>query len=153
VRRIGNPWITAIVHYLDAEGRLADMRAPARNLANHLGAIVSALTSQPPGELRQTSVQCRRRPGRRLCAGQIWAMIEVGSGKISWECPACGDNGVIHQWEGTPWDQTPEGQGPARSEDPSSTAGVAGRIVRVTYSRDAGSRGGRGRGPEHDAPR
>jgi hypothetical protein len=124
-----------MVHYLDAEGRLADMTAPARNLVNHLGAIVSALTSQPPGELRQTSVRCRRRPGRRPCAGRIWAMIEVGSGQISWECPACGDNGVLHQWEGTPWDQTPEGRGSARPEDRAMAASVAGCIVQVTYAR------------------
>jgi hypothetical protein len=124
-----------MVHYLDAEGCLADMPAPARNLANHLGAIVSALTSQPRGELRQTSVRCRRRPGRRPCAGQIWAVIEVDSGQISWECPACGDNGVIHQWEETPWDQTPDGQGsPARPKDRPTEAGVAGRIVQVTYT-------------------
>jgi hypothetical protein len=135
VRRIGNLWITAMVHYLDAEGCLADLSAPARNLANHLGAIVSTLTGQPPGELRQTSVRCRRRPGRRLCAGQIWAVIEVGSGRISWECPTCGDNGVIHDWEGTPWDQTPKGQGSARPEDRAMAAGVAGRIVQVTYAR------------------
>lgn len=99
-----------MVHYLDAEGCLVDLPGPPRNLANHLGAIVSALRSQPPGEPRQTSVTCRRRLGRRPCAGQIWAVIEVGSGQISWKCPACGDNGVIYQWEGTPWDQTPEGQ-------------------------------------------
>jgi hypothetical protein len=23
---------------------------------------------------------------------------------IAWECPACGDNGLIHHWQGTPWD-------------------------------------------------
>jgi hypothetical protein len=121
--------------YLNAEGCLVDVPDPARNLVNHLGAIVSALTSQPPGDVRQTSVRCRRRPGRRPCAGQIWAVIEVGSGRISWECPACGDNGVIHQWEGTPWDLTPEGQGSARPEDRAMVAGMAGRIVRVTYAR------------------
>jgi hypothetical protein len=121
--------------YLDAEGCLVDMPAPARNLANHLGAIVSALTSQPPGELRQTSVRCRRRPGRRPCVGQIWAVIEVDSGLISWGCAACGDHGIIHHWEGTPWDQTPEGQTAARPEDRPPAAGVAGRIVQVTYAR------------------
>lgn len=102
MRRIGHPWITAMVHYLDAEGGLPDVPAPARSLVNHLGASVSTLTSHPPGELRQTAVKCRRRPGRRPCGGQIRAVIEVGSGGISWACPACGDNRVIHQWEGRP---------------------------------------------------
>ena len=117
-------------HYLDAEGRLPDLPTPARNLANHLGAIVSALTKHPPGELRQTAVRCRRRP----CGGQIRAVIEVGSGRISWACLVCGDNGVIHQWEGTPWDQTLEGQRSAPPEDRAGAAGVAGRIVQVTYA-------------------
>lgn len=135
MRRIGAPWITAMVHYLDADGCLVDMPGPARNLANHLGAIVSALTSQPPGDLRQTSVRCRRRPGRRSCVGRIRAVIEVGSGPISWECAVCGDKGTIHQWEGTPWDRTPEGQGSAQPQDPPPAAGVAGCVVQVTYTR------------------
>jgi hypothetical protein len=124
-----------MVHYLDAEGRPVDMPAPARNLANHLGAIVVALTSLPPGQLRQTSVRCRRRPARRPCVGQIGAIIEVDSGQISWECPACGDNGIIHHWEGTPWDRTPKGQGSDRPRDRAPAAGVAGRIVQATYTR------------------
>jgi hypothetical protein len=120
--------------YLDAEGCPVDLPAQARNLANHLGAIVSALTSQPPGELRQTSVSCRRRPGRRPCVGRIRAIIEVDSGRISWECAACRDHGIIHHWEGTPWDQTPEGQTAARPEDRPPAAGASGRIVQVTYA-------------------
>ena len=124
-----------MVDYLDAAGCLVDMPAPARNLANHLGAIVSALTSQPPGQLRQTSVRCRRRPGRRPCVGRIRAVIEVDSRQIAWECPVCDDNGIIHHWEGTPSDRTPEGQGSARPEDRPPAASVAGRIVRVTYTR------------------
>jgi hypothetical protein len=42
---VGHTWITALADYPDAEGRPVDMPAPARNLANHLGAIVAALTS------------------------------------------------------------------------------------------------------------
>jgi hypothetical protein len=62
-------------------------------------------------------------------------MIEVDSGRISWECPACGDNGIIHQWEGTPWDRTPEGQAAVRPSPRPPAAGVAGRILEVTYTR------------------
>jgi hypothetical protein len=123
--------------YLDAEGCPVDMPAPARNLANHLGTIVSAVTSQSPGELRQTSVRCRRRPSRRPCVGRIRAIIEVGSGRIAWECPACADNGIIHHWAGTPWDQTPEGRKWTRPEDRTANGSMAGRIVRVTYTRFA----------------
>jgi hypothetical protein len=67
--------------------------------------------------------------------GRIRAVIEVDSGQISWECAACGDNGIIHHWEGTPWDQTPEGQTSARPAARPPAAGVAGRIVEVSYTR------------------
>ena len=84
-----NMWITAMVPFLDAAGWMVDMPGPARNLANHLGAIVAAVTGQAPGPLRETSVRCRRRPGRPPCVGRIRAVVEVGSGEIAWHCPAC----------------------------------------------------------------
>jgi hypothetical protein len=132
---VGNTWVTAMVDFLDAAGYMVDMPAPARNLANHLGAIVSALTSQPPGQWRETSVRCRRRPGRRPCAGRIRAVVEVGSGEIAWQCPTCDDNGLIHHWEGTPWDRTSGGPRPVSVQDQSRATILAGRIVQVTYAR------------------
>ena len=132
---MGNTWITAMVHFLDAAGCMVDMPGPARNLANHLGAIVSAVTGQAPGPLRETSVRCRRRPGRRPCVGRIRAAVEVGSGEIAWHCPACDDNGIIHHWEGTLWDRTSGRQTPARGEDRDQALSVAGRIVQMTYTR------------------
>lgn len=42
-------WVTDMRHYLDEAGRTADMSATARNLADHLGAIVMAITGQPWG--------------------------------------------------------------------------------------------------------
>lgn len=99
-----NFWVTDMTHFLDERGRLADMPAPARSLARHLGAIVTAVTSRRPGLLRITDVHCRRRPGRRPCPGRIGGVVEVGSGDLSWRCPACGAGGLIHHWAGTTWD-------------------------------------------------
>ena len=131
---MGNTWVTAMVDFLDAAGCMVDMPVPARNLANHLGAIVSAVTGQAPGPLRETSVRCRRRPGRRPCVGRIRAVVEVGSGEVVWHCPACDDNGMIHHWEGTPGDRSSGRPSPVRLEDRRRAPSVAGRIVQVTYT-------------------
>lgn len=98
-------WVTDMTHFLDEEGRLADMLAAARNVARHLGAIVAAVTSRRPAVLGVTAVRCRRRPGRRPCPGRISAVVEFGSGEVSWRCSVCGDSGLIHRWAGTPWDR------------------------------------------------
>lgn len=52
-----------------------------------------------------TNVPCRRSPGRRRCLGDIMADLDRTSGHISWQCPVCGDHGLIHGWEGTLWNR------------------------------------------------
>ena len=82
---------------------MAPLPGPARRLAEHVGAIVTSVADQPREVVAVTGVRCRRRPRRRSCPGEIRAVID-GESNIVWECPACGDNGVIHHWQGTPWD-------------------------------------------------
>lgn len=97
-------WITDIRDFLDAGGRLPE-NPRARGIVEHLGAIVSALTSSTEGQPRGAFVRCRRRPGRRPCPGRIDANFETGTGYILWQCPVCGDRGLIEHWQRTPWDQ------------------------------------------------
>ena len=97
-------WIINMRHYLDEDGRIASLPAPARRLADHFGAIVSAMSCLPSEVLVQSGVKCRRRPGRRPCLGMIVAIIEADSEAIHWQCPECGDGGIISGWEGSPWD-------------------------------------------------
>ena len=131
-----------------------DVPDPARNLVNHLGAIVSALTSQRPGGLRQTSVRCRRRPGRRPCAGQIWAVIEIGSDGSRGSARRVATTGSSTSGRGRPGTRRRRDRGRARPGDRAMVAG-RGRPHRAgdVCTHDAGSRGGCGHLPEHDATR
>ncbi len=98
-------WITDITHYLDERGAIVSMSGPARRLAQHLGAIVVAVTREPFQSATESGVPCRRRPSRKPCPGRIRAAITVDDVMdIVWECPSCGDNGRISNWHGTMWD-------------------------------------------------
>jgi hypothetical protein len=100
-------WVVDMRHYLDEEpGDLPDA-VPERvlSLAIFFGAIVAWVTDHLPDGDEYTNVPCRRSPGRRRCRGEIIALLDRTSGYLEWHCPLCGDNGLIHGWEGTPWDR------------------------------------------------
>ncbi len=96
--------VADIRHYVDERGRLASMPGPAMRVATFLCAIVS-WTSRAGGVPEHTNVWCRRMPGRRQCGGEVVAGYRNEAGEIAWECPECGDNGVIHGWQGSRWDR------------------------------------------------
>lgn len=102
-RGVPNTWITDMTNYLDDTGGIAAMPGRVRRLADHFGTIVAAASALTPGKVVRTHVSCRRRPGRRPCAGRIQA-IRNAEDRIRWQCPSCGDNGLISGWRGTPWD-------------------------------------------------
>ena len=102
---MANTWIIDMTHYLDEHGAIVAAPTPARRLAEHFAAIVRAVTFDPCGAATESSVRCRRRPGRKPCPGQIRAAITIDDRMdIIWECSSCGDNGVISNWHGTMWD-------------------------------------------------
>ncbi len=108
-RRIVKPtgWVVDIRHYLDeATGDLPEI-IPERvlRLAVFFGSVVAWVTDHLPQRDLLTNVPCRRSPGRRRCRGEIVAELDRASGRIVWHCPLCGDNGLIHGWEDTPWDR------------------------------------------------
>ena len=98
-------WVTDLSHFVDETGKLpTNLPGPARRLAQQLSAIVAAATSATrPGEATGR-IKCRRRPGHRACVGvidhRLWA-----DERITWNCPSCGDNGVISNWQSTAWDR------------------------------------------------
>ncbi len=102
-RRIGKTWVASMVDFFDEDGRLAPLSGPGRRLAEHFGAIVASVSNRPLSSVSGSGVRCRRRPGRRLCPGEIRACLDA-DGSIGWECPICDDNGVISEWRGTLWD-------------------------------------------------
>jgi len=94
-------------HFLDEYDEIPDgLPGPARNLALFLGSIVEWVTIRRLRQYERTNVSCRRRPGRCPCPGAIYAALEADGASIAWECPLCGDCGVITGWESTTWDRS-----------------------------------------------
>ena len=100
-------WVVDMRHYLDEEtGDLPEgLPTPVLNLALFFGSIVAWVTDHLPDGDWHTNVPCRRSPGRRRCLGDIVAELDPASGHIVWQCPICGDNGLIHGWEDTMWNR------------------------------------------------
>jgi len=96
---------TKVPHFLDDNGGLpTDLPGPARKLAKFICAIVKSVTSYSFEALVRTGVCCRRRPKRKPCQGEILAYLNEETKTIQWDCPVCGDNGFIYDWEETKWD-------------------------------------------------
>lgn len=43
--------------------------------------------------------------GQPALRSEIVAELDLASRHIVWHCTLCGDNGLIHGWEDTPWDR------------------------------------------------
>ena len=99
-------WVTDLKHFLNANGLIAPTSGSARKLAEHFTAIVVELTAELAEIEGIEQVACRRRPGYQPCKGFIESWIDPETGEIPWQCPKCGDNGYIRNWEGTMWDLT-----------------------------------------------
>lgn len=97
---MADTWITDFRHHLDDDGNLAPQSGPARGIADHHAAIVSAATHFD----EYAAVRCRRKPGRKPCSGNLDFMIDLDTDDILWRCPECGDNGEISNWQKTRWD-------------------------------------------------
>ena len=113
-------WVVDMRHYLDEEtGDLPDgLPATVLTLALYFGSIVAWVTDHLLHEDWHTNVPCRRSPGRRRCLGDIMAELNRTSGYISWQCPVCGDNGLIHGWETTLWNRRGGGRATAGDTPP-----------------------------------
>jgi hypothetical protein len=87
-------------HFLDLPD---DVPGPARRLAEQLGNIVRAATAGDAGAAWETALPCARRPARRACPGRV-IVLRAPQAPIRWQCSACGDEGVISNWEDSPFD-------------------------------------------------
>jgi hypothetical protein len=97
-------WVTDLNHFVDTQtGELPpNVLGPARRLMEYLTRIVAAATTAHDQPVDQ--VKCRRRPGHRACPGVIEHRIWADE-RIAWQCPSCGDNGIISNWQSTVWDR------------------------------------------------
>lgn len=95
-----------MTHYAGVEMFTDKRFASARRFAAYLGGVVSAATAEPPGQAIATPISCRRRPGHKPCPGRLEVYRGVHPADIEWRCPACGDDGVISNWQGSRWDRS-----------------------------------------------
>jgi hypothetical protein len=112
---------TDLRHFMIDEEIFWAPNRQAERLLRYLLSIVDEVSLAPEGQSVTTKVKCRRRPGRKPCRAPVtggWTR-EGGEIKVVWECPRCGDNGVIF---GIPPEFEPTGPledfDPADDDDP-----------------------------------
>ncbi len=97
-------YVSDLQHFL---GMPDDAPGPARRMAEHLIHIVQAATAGNGGHPWVSALPCRRRPGRRPCAGHLVLLRSDRPPSIHWWCNQCGDEGFVSGWEGSVFDLRP----------------------------------------------
>lgn len=93
----GAVFVSDLRHFLDMPD---DAPSTAKRLGLQLAAIVRAASARPISSGARSAIGCTRRPGRRPCEGFVMVFRRT-NGEVAWSCDACGDEGVIHGWEGS----------------------------------------------------
>ncbi len=93
--------VTDLNHFLDLS---EDTPSQARRLAEHLSSIVRSATAGEAGKAWETALPCRRRLASRRCPGRMIVLRTEAPAPIRWQCSACNDEGVISNWEDSPFD-------------------------------------------------
>jgi hypothetical protein len=93
--------VTDLHHFLDLP---EDTPGPARRLAEHLSNIVRAATAGDATTAWESALPCRRRPANRRCPGRMIVLRTEPGAPIRWQCSVCDDQGVISNWEDSPFD-------------------------------------------------
>jgi hypothetical protein len=93
--------VTDLYHFLDLP---EDTPGPARRLAAHLCNIVRAATAGDAGIPWMSALPCRRRPAHQPCRGRMTVVRPEPAAPIQWRCGVCDDEGVISNWEDSPYD-------------------------------------------------
>lgn len=91
-------------HFLDEKGSTHKIPPKARELAEHFGAIVVAVTLDLTGRAVEVAEASCRNPDSPKCAGAIIGCSGKEADRIEWRCNECTDFGFITGWQGTLWD-------------------------------------------------
>ncbi len=93
--------VSDLNHFLDLP---PETPGPARRMAGHLSDIVRAATAGDVGTAWESALPCRRRPANRRCPGRMIVLRTDAPAPIRWQCSVCDDQGVISNWEDSPFD-------------------------------------------------
>lgn len=93
--------VADLQHFFDLP---PDTPSPARRLAEHLSNIVRAATAGGAATSWESALPCLRRPANRRCRGRMIVTPTAPGAPIRWQCSVCGDEGVISNWEDSPFD-------------------------------------------------
>lgn len=90
-----------MTHFLNEKGNIPkEMPAEAREMAGFYAMVVDITTQRQPAVLTTTTLRCFN----KACQGLIHTSFQSGRKEIRWFCPACKNEGVISNWQGTKWD-------------------------------------------------
>jgi integration host factor subunit alpha len=81
-------------------------RLELRDRVKRFGQIVDHATSRAAGIEAELKPICGRLLNQHPCAGAIEVRLFSEKRLIYWQCPQCGDDGMIIGWKGLIWDKT-----------------------------------------------
>ena len=97
--------ITNIRHFMDGDKPAKGLSPEAKELFDFLTAIIEAASMAYDQPISLSTAGCRKTINGRTCFGDLEVWVDFNSNHIGWECVECEDEGVITDWEGTPWDK------------------------------------------------
>ena len=93
-------YVTDITHFLDETGNIpVSLPKPASQLASFLAIIIDETTRTASEVFNDIELTCAAED----CTGSILSRFESETDDIIWNCPDCGSNGVIRNWQNTKW--------------------------------------------------
>ena len=95
-------------HWLNEDGALPADSPLLYRRALRMAQFIEYGGTLQPGEMRETLVQCSKRPKRKRCCGLMWVTKTPGlqplAPNILAFCMACGNEEMlISNWHGTVW--------------------------------------------------
>jgi len=89
-----------IRHWLSESGQ---PHPKVRRQALRVARLIESGGPLEAGQMRETLVECSRRPGRRPCEGLLW-VVKAADGRIEALCRICRQEMIyVSGWEDTEW--------------------------------------------------